>query len=154
MDIDEVVVAGLNLQSGAQEHTETFGMTTPDNISVVPSDATFEETLKRLREAIAERGLTLFAEIDHAENARAAGLEMPPSTVLIFGSAVAGTPLMMKSPDIGLELPLRVLVREEGTGGAVLAYGDPQRLARAFNVEEIAAGIMSLPVLVHAVARS
>ena len=72
-------------------------MTTPDNISVVPSDAPFEVTLQRLREAIAERGLTLFAEIDHAGNARAAGLEMPPSTVLIFGSARAGTPLMLKA---------------------------------------------------------
>ncbi len=106
-------------------------MTTPDNISVVPSDATFEATLNRLREAVAERGLTLFAEIDHAGNARAAGLEMPPSTVLIFGSASAGTPLMLKAPDIALELPLRVLVREAGRGGAVLAYGDPRQLARS-----------------------
>jgi uncharacterized protein (DUF302 family) len=73
---------------------------------------------------------------------------------LIFGSARAGTPLMLKAPDIALELPLRVLVREEGIGGAVLAYGDPRRLARSFNVEEIAAGIMGLSVLVPAVARS
>jgi uncharacterized protein (DUF302 family) len=129
-------------------------MTTPDSISVVPSDATFEETLKRLREAIAERGLTLFAEIDHAGNARAAGLEMPASTVVIFGSAKAGTPLMLSAPDIALELPLRVMVREEGKGGAVLAYGDPRRLARSFNVEELAAGIMGLSALVTAVARS
>jgi uncharacterized protein (DUF302 family) len=129
-------------------------MTTPHDISVVPSEVTFDETLKRLREATAERGLTLFAEIDHAANARAGGLEMPPSTVLIFGSARAGTPLMLKAPDIALELPLRVLVREEGTGGAVLAYGDPRRLARSFNVEEIAAGIMGLSALVPAVARS
>src|ERR1700676_4447119 len=119
-------------------------MTTPDTISVVPSHATFEETLERLREAIAERGLTLFAEIDHAGNARAAGLKMPPSTVLIFGSASAGTPLMLKAPDIALELPLRVLVREEGIGGAVLAYSGPRRLARIFDVEEFAAGITGL----------
>lgn len=129
-------------------------MTTPDNISVVPSDATFDETLKRLREAIAKRGLTLFAEIDHAENARAAGLEMPPSTVLIFGSASAGTPLMLNAPDIAVELPLRVRVRAEGAGGAVLAYRDPGQLASTFNVEEVAAGIMGRSVLVNAVARS
>jgi uncharacterized protein (DUF302 family) len=133
---------------------ETFGMTTPDNIGVVPSDASFDETLKRLREAIAERGLTLFAEIDHAENARAAGLEMPPSTVLIFGNAAAGTPLMLKTPNIAIELPLRVLVREEGPSIAALVYGDPRQLARTFNVEEVAAGIMGLSVLVNAVARS
>jgi uncharacterized protein (DUF302 family) len=129
-------------------------MTTPDDISVVPSDTTFEATLKRLREAVAERGLTLFAEIDHAGNARAAGLEMPPTTVLIFGSARAGTPLMLKAPDIAIELPLRVLVREERTGGTVLAYRDPARLARTFDVEDVAAGIMGLSVLVAAVARS
>jgi uncharacterized protein (DUF302 family) len=129
-------------------------MTTPDDIRVVPSDTTFEETLTRLREAVTERGLTIFAEIDHAWNARAAGLEMPPSTVLIFGNARAGTPLMLKAPDIALELPLRVLVREESTGGTVLAYGDPARLARSFDVEDFAAGITGLPHLVEAVAHS
>jgi uncharacterized protein (DUF302 family) len=129
-------------------------MTTPDDITAVPSDTTFEATLARLREAIAERGLTVFAEIDHAANARAAGLEMPPSTVLIFGSAKAGTPLMLKAPDIALELPLRVLVREEGSGAAVLVYRDPARLAQAFDVEVLAAGIMGLPGLVASAARS
>jgi uncharacterized protein (DUF302 family) len=128
-------------------------MTTSDDLLVVPSDGTFEGTLKRLREAVAERGLTLFAEIDHAANARAAGLEMPPSTVLIFGSARAGTPLMLKAPDIALELPLRVLVREERTGGTVLAYRDPAQLAGTFDVEDLAAGIMGLSMLVAEVAR-
>jgi uncharacterized protein (DUF302 family) len=125
-----------------------------NSITVVPSDATFEATLKRLREAIAERGLTIFAEVDHARNARAAGLEMPPSTVLIFGSATAGTPLMLRAPDIALELPLRVLVRANDMGGAVLAYQDPMELARSFDVEDVAAGIMGLPALVAAVAQS
>jgi uncharacterized protein (DUF302 family) len=129
-------------------------MTTPDGISVVPSNTTFEATVTRLREAVAERGLTVFAEIDHAENARAAGLEMPPSTVLIFGSARAGTPLMLKAPDIALELPLRVLVRGERSGGTVLVYDDPGRLARTFDVEDLAAGIIGLTALVAAVARS
>jgi uncharacterized protein (DUF302 family) len=128
-------------------------MTASDDLLVVPSDGTFEGTLKRLREAVAERGLTLFAEIDHAANARAAGLEMPPSTVLIFGSARAGTPLMLKAPDIALELPLRVLVREERTGGTVLAYRDPAQLAGTFDVEDLAAGIMGLSMLVAEVAR-
>jgi uncharacterized protein (DUF302 family) len=129
-------------------------MTTPDDISVLRSDTTFEAAVTRIRKAIAERGLTVFAEIDHAANARAVGLEMPPSTVLIFGSAKAGTPLMLKAPDIALELPLRVLVREEGSGAAVLVYRDPARLAQAFDVEDFAAGIMGLPGLVASVARS
>jgi uncharacterized protein (DUF302 family) len=127
-------------------------MTTPDDIRVVRSDAPFETTLQRLHESLVARGLTLFAEIDHARNAREAGLEMPPAVLVIFGSAKAGTPLMVKAPDIALELPLRVLVRGEEDGGTALAYHDPVRLAEAFGVEDVAAGILALPGLVAAVA--
>ena len=129
-------------------------MTTPDDIRLVRTDLSFERTVERLRQLLVERGITLFAEIDHARNAREAGLEMPPTVVLIFGNAKAGTPLMVKAPDIALELPLRVLVREEPDGGAVLAYHDPVRLAEAFHVEEVATGILTLPALVAAATRS
>lgn len=127
-------------------------MTTPDDIRVVRSNFPFVETLNRLRTSLAERGLTVFVEIDHERNAREAGLKMPPTVVLIFGSAKAGTPLMVKSPDIALELPLRVLVREELDGSAALAFHDPARLAAAFDVEDLAAGVLGLPALVAAVA--
>ena len=127
-------------------------MPTPDDIRVVPTDATFDTALLRLREAVASRGLTVFAEIDHAANAHDAGLHMPPTLVLIFGNATSGTPLMLKEPNVALELPLRVLVREEPGRGTVLAYHDPVRLAGAFGVEDLAAGIAGLPALVSAVA--
>jgi uncharacterized protein (DUF302 family) len=127
-------------------------MATPDDIRVVPTTATFDATRLRLREALTSRGLTVFAEIDHAANAQAAGLQMPPTVVLIFGNATSGTPLMLKEPNIALELPLRVLVREEPGRGTVLAYHDPVRLAGAFGVEDQAAGIAGLPALVAAVA--
>jgi uncharacterized protein (DUF302 family) len=128
-------------------------MTLSDDIRFVRSNASFETTLQRLRAALAERGITLFAEIDHARNARDEGLEMPPTVVLIFGNAKAGTPLMLKAPDIALELPLRVLVREQPDGVTVLAYHDPARLAEAFHVEAVAAaGILGLSSLVAAVA--
>jgi uncharacterized protein (DUF302 family) len=128
-------------------------MTLSDDIRFVRSNASFETTLQRLRQALVERGITLFAEIDHARNARDAGIEMPPTVVLIFGNAKAGTPLMLKAPDIALELPLRVLVREQPDGVTVLAYHDPARLAEAFHVEAVgAAGILGLSSLVAAVA--
>ena len=127
-------------------------MTTPDWIRTVRSAATVAQVAERMRALIAERGLTLFAEVDHAANAREAGLEMPPSRVLIFGSARAGTPLMLTAPDIALELPLRVLVREASEGGVALVYLDPARLAAAFGVEHLAAGIMGLSTLVEAAA--
>ena len=127
-------------------------MTTPDWIRTVRSAGTVVQVAERMRALIAERGLTLFAEVDHAANAREAGLEMPPSRVLIFGSARAGTPLMLAAPDIALEFPLRVLVRADAEGGAALVYLDPARLAAAFGVEHLAAGIMGLSTLVEAAA--
>lgn len=127
-------------------------MTTPDLIRTVRSAGTVVQVAERMRALIAERGLTLFAEVDHAANAREVGLEMPPSLLLVFGSARAGTPLLLAAPDIALELPLRVLVREDSEGGAALVYLDPARLAAAFGVEHLAAGIMGLSALVEAAA--
>jgi uncharacterized protein (DUF302 family) len=123
-----------------------------DDIRTVASRAPFEETVARLRTVIQERGLTLFAEIDHQQNARDAGLDMPKTQVLIFGSARAGTPLMLAAPDIALELPLRVLVREEADGTVVLVYLDPERLAAAFGVASLATSIAGLTAIVQAAA--
>ncbi|MDQ8035296.1 MAG: DUF302 domain-containing protein, partial [Bordetella sp.] len=80
------------------------------------SPHTFTDTLKRLRDTFASKGLTVFATVDHQAAARAAGLSMPPTTVLIYGSPKAGTPLMLAAPDFALALPLRVLVREDEGG--------------------------------------
>ena len=79
----------------------------------VLSDAGFDVTLVRLRNAITRRGLTLFDEIDHQANAKAAGLDMAPNTVFIFGNPKAGTPLMQAAPELGLALPLRAQVYEQ-----------------------------------------
>ena len=69
-----------------------------------------EETLERLKEAIRNRKLILFAHIDHSGEARRVGLTMQETHVLIFGSPKAGTPLMIASPLLALDLPLKVLV--------------------------------------------
>jgi uncharacterized protein (DUF302 family) len=75
-----------------------------------PSPFSVEETLKRLQQAIQSRNLTVFAHIDHSGEARRVGLHMQEAHVLIFGNPKAGTPLMMASPLLALDLPLRVLV--------------------------------------------
>src|SRR5579859_717859 len=69
-----------------------------------------EETLVRLREAIHSRNLTLFAHIDHSGEAKRVGLTMQEAHVLIFGNPKGGTPLMIASPLLALDLPLKVLV--------------------------------------------
>ena len=87
-----------------------------------PSPLPFDDTVERLVAAIATHGMTMFARFDHAANARAAGLTMPPTTVLIYGHPQAGTPVMLAEPLAALDLPLRVLVRAREDGTVSIAY--------------------------------
>lgn len=84
--------------------------------AVVRSDASFEATRTRLRNAITTRGLTLFDEIDHQANAAGVDLSTAPNTLFIFGNPKAGTALMNANPEFGLDLPLRALVYETAEG--------------------------------------
>ncbi|MBO1074322.1 DUF302 domain-containing protein [Roseomonas marmotae] len=88
----------------------------------LPSAHAFADTLGRLRAALESKGYRIFATIDHCAAARSVGLDMPPTTVLIFGNPRGGTALMLAAPDFALELPLRVLVREDETGQTWVAY--------------------------------
>src|SRR5205823_650849 len=98
-----------------------------------------EETLQRLQEAIHSRNLILFAHIDHSGEARRIGLKMQEAHVLIFGNPKGGTPLMIASPLLALDLPLKVLVWQgaddrtwmSSTSAAYLKvrYDLPQELA-------------------------
>lgn len=85
-------------------------------------------TVTLLTAALARRGIALFATIDHAAGARAAGLELNDEVLLIFGSPAVGTVLMQADPHSGLDLPLRMLVwTQDGTTS--VAYRDPRGLA-------------------------
>ncbi|MGH7067031.1 MAG: DUF302 domain-containing protein [Acetobacteraceae bacterium] len=86
------------------------------------SPLAFAPTLDRLAAAIAAAGVAVFARVDHQAGARAAGLQMRPSTVLIYGHPTGGTPVMQAVPEAALDLPLRVLVREREDGEVVIAF--------------------------------
>ena len=124
-------------------------MTRRDDLRTVQSEASFDQVIERLRDIIRERGLTLFADIDHALNAREAGLMMPNTRVLIFGDAKGGTPLMLAAPDIALELPLRVLVRAR-EAVTELVYIDPEQLAADYGIGELAPSIAGVRAIVEA----
>ncbi|MDN6201313.1 MAG: DUF302 domain-containing protein [Micrococcaceae bacterium] len=102
---------------------------------VRPSRFGHGETLRLLTAAIAHHGATLFAVIDHAANAAEVDLELPPTAVVIFGNPAVGTPLMRGEPDLALDLPSRVLVREDATGMVEVVYLDPARLAERHGLE-------------------
>ena len=117
---------------------------------VVPLE--FEETVARLVAAIEGRGLRLFDVIDHREAARAAGLELRPTRVLIFGSPVAGTPLMDRSPLLALELPLRILVWRGDDERVRVGHLDPAWLVDQFGLDPGQAGPLGAPAALIAAA--
>ena len=92
-------------------------------------------TVARLIAAVERRELTVFAHIDHAEHARRAELHLTPINVLVFGSPQAGTPLMAADPRVGLDLPLRMVVWEEGEA-AIVGHHDPRDLAADYELAE------------------
>ena len=109
----------------------------------------FDETLMRMVATIQAKGLTLFARIDHSVEAELAGLSMQPASVLIFGAPKAGTPLMVASPLLALELPLRTLVWQDNAGNVQISYTDPVFLAERFALpEELRANIAGIGALI------
>src|ERR1700688_4153770 len=102
---------------------------TPEGLVSVHSQHGLLETFVRLENSIASRGLTIFARIDHAAGAKDVGIDLRPTQVVTFGSPKSGTPLMQMSETIGIDLPLKMLVRQEVNGQTVLAYDDPAWLA-------------------------
>ena len=107
----------------------------PVDIVIRQISHTPEETLVRLRMALAAGKMTLFAEIDHARGAAGAGLQLRPATVVVFGAPKAGTLLMQQEPLIGLDLPLRILVCQGAKGETMLVWHDLRRLAGVYGLE-------------------
>ena len=99
-----------------------------------PGRGSAADTLTLLEIEIERRGLTIFARFDHAANARAIAIAMPAATVLVFGSPRAGTPLMLTSPLVALDLPLRILVWEDAGGAVSVSYADPAYVAARYGL--------------------
>ena len=104
-------------------------MAIADGLVRVSSARGPRETMDRLETAILDKGLTVFARIDHAGGAKAAGLTLRPTELIIFGNAKGGTPLMQAGQEAGIDLPLKALVYQDAEGKVWLAYNDPHWLA-------------------------
>jgi uncharacterized protein (DUF302 family) len=94
----------------------------------IASKHTVEETVSRIEKILAAKGVTLFAVVDHSGEAAKAGLAMPNTKLLIFGNPAAGTPLMLAAPSAAIDLPLKLLVAEDGGGGVSISWNDPEYL--------------------------
>ncbi len=91
------------------------------------------ETVDKFTAAVEGAGAKVFAVVDHAKGAMSVGAEIPPATVVIFGNPKLGTPLIAANPQIGLDLPLKVLVWDEG-GKTMIGYTDPAALKDRYGV--------------------
>ena len=112
------------------------------------------ETMSRLEAAVKAKGLTVFARIDHAGGASAAGLTLRPTELLIFGNANGGTPLMQAVQTIGIDLPLKALVWQDASGDTWLSWNDPAWLAARHSVSGTEAVTGKLGALLADLAKS
>ncbi len=105
-------------------------MSSPDNTGIVHklSNHSVDSTLDHLKTILLNKGVTLFALIDHSGEAAKAGMQMRPTKLLIFGSPKAGTPLMLAAPSIAIDLPLKILVWEDVSGKTWVSYNAPAYL--------------------------
>jgi uncharacterized protein (DUF302 family) len=118
----------------------------------IKSSTGHAETLRRLTAAIERRGLTMFAQVDHAAAARAVGMELPDELVVLFGNPRAGTPLMQHDPRVGIELPLRLLVWDDGQQ-TLIGYNDPHHLADLYDVGAQASTLEAMASLLDQLAQ-
>lgn len=125
----QVAGAGLNAPQ------EAFMSTMTDNGVVrVASHHTVADTVAKLESILQLKNVKLFAVVDHSGEAEKAGLKMPDTKLLIFGNPKAGTPLMLASPSIALDLPLKILVAEDAGGKVWISYNSPGYLRQRHNL--------------------
>ena len=92
------------------------------------SNHSVDQTVEKLKNILQSKGVTLFALVDHSGEAEKAGMKMPPTKLLIFGSPKAGTPLMLATPSIAIDLPLKILVWQDAQGQVWVSYNSPDYL--------------------------
>jgi uncharacterized protein (DUF302 family) len=100
------------------------------------SPRSVSETLAQLETVVRAKGLTILALIDHSGDAAKAGLSMRPTQLLIFGNAKAGTPLMVASPGIAIDLPLKALVWQDADEKVWLSYNSPDYLKQRHHLPD------------------
>jgi uncharacterized protein (DUF302 family) len=102
----------------------------------VASRYTVDETVDRLKAILAERGLKMFALVDHSGEAEKVGMKMRPTKLLIFGSPKGGTPVMLAAPSVAIDLPLKALVAEDEAGKVWVSYNSPEYLQQRHGIPQ------------------
>src|SRR6267154_2362172 len=109
-------------------------MNPANGIVTKSANCTVEETVNKIKSLLVGRGITLFAVIDHSGEAESIGMKMPDTKLLIFGNPKGGTPLMLASPSLAIDLPQKLLVAEEADGKCSISYNSPQYLQQRHGI--------------------
>jgi len=135
---------------------EHYSSTPPqvEGIITKPSSFSTKRLVERFLETLQSRGLALFAHINHSEEARRVGLEMQEAHVLIFGNPKAGTPLMIASPLVAIELPLKVLIWQGSDGRTWVSFTNSNYLAARYSIpHELIGNIAGIDSVVDSALR-
>jgi uncharacterized protein (DUF302 family) len=108
--------------------SEALAVKKEEGIVKIPSHHSVDETVDKLKTILQSKGVTLFALVDHSGEAGKVGLKMPPTKLLIFGNPKGGTPLMLASPSVAIDLPLKILVAEDSQGKVWISYNSTEYL--------------------------
>jgi len=95
-----------------------------------------EEAVSKIKSLLVVRGITLFAEIDHSGEAETVGMKMPDTKLVIFGNPKGGTPLMLASPSVAIDLPRKHIVAEDANGRCSISYNSPQYLKERHGISD------------------
>lgn len=114
-----------------------------NGITEIAGRHSVDETVAKLKNILEAKGVMLFALVDHSGEAIKAGFEMRPTKLLIFGSPKAGTPLMLASPSAALDLPLKILVREDEGGVTRIAYNAPEYILERHGLPADFLGVLA-----------
>src|SRR5580693_5648915 len=125
-----------------------------EGLTTVPSHFAPKETMDRVETEISERGMNVFARIDHAAGAAEVGLILRPTELVIFGNARGGTPLMQSVQTIGIDLPLKVLVWQDAQGKVWLSYNEPAWIAQRHHVTSADPVVSKLGAALNTIVRA
>ena len=124
-----------------------------NGIVTIAGKHSVEETVDKLKAMLHAKGVTLFALVDHSGEAAKAGMAMPPTRLLIFGSPKAGTPLMLARPSVAIDLPLKILVAEDEAGKVWISWNAPEFLGERHGLpQELLASIAVVETLAGKIA--
>ncbi|MGZ8995925.1 MAG: DUF302 domain-containing protein [Rhodospirillales bacterium] len=127
-----IVTFGLMLTIGAP----AMAAAEEEALVVETSPHDVPATVQRLEAAVVAKGAKVVAAIDHAAAARASGLSLRPTVLVLFGNPKLGTPLMQSEQTAGLDLPLRVLVWQDAAGATQVGYTPPAAIAARHRIED------------------